>query len=398
MTITINKKLTAGAFITIISLIVIAITSIHGMETMESGSRADVLSHEILLLVLTCTTILISIVMNWWIFKSVTRPIKEVIRVTKSVANGDLTDKAQVYNDDELGELSSGVNELTDKLRHILKEISLDSQQLSSAAEQTSVISEKSNESIMQQKEQTGMIATAMTQMSSTVDEVAKRANSTLSEVKKANKETLDGKAVVQNSINTINTLATELDEACKVIDKLDEYSTNIGAVLDVIRGIADQTNLLALNAAIEAARAGEQGRGFAVVADEVRTLASKTQESTSEIQEMIERLQSGTREAVEVMQESREEAKNSVEKTALAGESLSQITKAVNTINDMSSHIASAAEEQSSVSVEMSRNINRISDMADQTSQGASEHNAASKELAKLAVNLQTLVNQFKL
>ena len=162
-----------------------------------------------------------------------------------------------------------------------------------------------------------------------------------------------DGQGVVEGSIDAINRLAGEIERAATVTDKLDEYSTNIGAVLDVIRGIADQTNLLALNAAIEAARAGEQGRGFAVVADEVRTLASKTQESTSEIQDMIERLQTGTREAVSVMQSSRGEAQNSVEQTAIAGESLSKITQAVSVINDMSTHIASAAEEQSSVSQE---------------------------------------------
>jgi len=382
MTITINTKLTAGACLIIVSLIAIAYTALSGIESLEKGGTHDLAASKIMLLIFTCVAILANVFINLWIFKSVTKPIKEVLRVIKKVSHGDLTEKVTIYNQDELGQLSVGFNRLIDRLRDILKEINTDSQQLSAAAEQTSVISKKSHESINQQQEQTRMIATAMTQMTSTVDEVAKRASGTLSEVKKANQDTLDGQTIVQNSINTINTLANELNDACVVIDKLDKYSMSIGAVLDVIRGIADQTNLLALNAAIEAARAGEQGRGFAVVADEVRTLASKTQESTSEIQEMIERLQSGTREAVTVMKDSREEAKNSVEQTASAGESLNQITHAVNTINDMSSHIASAAEEQSSVSREMSQNINMISDMADQASQGASENKASSKEL----------------
>ncbi|MCW8999089.1 MAG: methyl-accepting chemotaxis protein, partial [Kangiellaceae bacterium] len=312
-------------------------------------------------------------------------------------SKGDLTEKAEIFSEDELGKLSNGFNDLIDALRSMLKEIGSSSQQLSASAEQTSAISSQSNENINHQKEQTDMIATAMTEMTATVDEVANSANNTLMEVQKANNETKDGQAVVQDSIKTINKLASEIESAAVVIDKLDQYSTNIGAVLDVIRGIADQTNLLALNAAIEAARAGEQGRGFAVVADEVRTLASKTQESTSEIQEMIERLQTGTREAVTVMESSRNEAQNSVEQTARAGESLEKITQAVTVINDMSTHIASAAEEQSSVSQEMHQNVSSISEMADKTSQGASENLSASQELARLAEHMQKLVGQFK-
>ena len=279
----------------------------------------------------------------------------------------------------------------------MMTEISSSSQQLSAAAEETSAISLQSNVSIGQQKEQTDMIATAMTEMTATVDEVASSASNTLREVQNANQEASAGQQVVQDNISTINGLASEIQRAADVINKLDEYSTSIGSVLDVIRGIADQTNLLALNAAIEAARAGEQGRGFAVVADEVRTLASKTQESTSEIQEMIERLQSGTQEAVEVMKSSTQEAQNSVEETAKAGESLVKITNAVNIINDMSSHIASAADEQSAVSREMHENILSISQAADQTAQGATENLAASQDMAKLAVNLQGLVSHFK-
>ena len=265
--------------------------------------------------------IVVAVGVNFWVLQKITGPLNEVLRVIAKVSDGDLREKAQVFSEDELGKLSNGFNGLIDALRSMLTEIGHSSQQLSSSAEQTTAISSQSNENISHQKEQTDMIATAMTEMTATVDDVANSANNTLLEVQKANNEAVDGQKVVQDSIETINKLAQEIERAAAVTDKLDQYSTNIGAVLDVIRGIADQTNLLALNAAIEAARAGEQGRGFAVVADEVRTLASKTQESTSEIQEMIERLQTGTREAVAVMKSSRGEAQNSVEQTAVAGE-----------------------------------------------------------------------------
>lgn len=366
-------------------------------QSVKQAASDDVSSSRAMLLIFAAIAILVAVFISLWVLRSITNPLNEILRVIHKVSDGDLTSKAKVYREDELGKLSIGFNSLVNALREMLKEIGGSAMQLSTAAEETSHISAKSNESVSEQKEQTDMIATAMNQMTATVDEVANRANSTLLEVQKANKETVDGQSIVQDSINTINTLADEIDRACAVIDKLDEYSTTIGAVLDVIRGIADQTNLLALNAAIEAARAGDQGRGFAVVADEVRTLASKTQDSTAEIQEMIEGLQSGTREAVAAMRESQSEAKNSVEKTEAAGETLRKITHAVDVINDMSSHIASAAEEQSSVSRDMYHNVTRISEMADTTAQGAKENMASSSELAELAEHMQELVSKFK-
>ncbi|PCI66270.1 MAG: hypothetical protein COB38_10315 [Gammaproteobacteria bacterium] len=365
--------------------------------SIKEEANANVTSSRALMIGLAIIAILVAAGINAWVLKSIRGPLSAVLKVMNKVADGDLRDKVDVHSDDEIGKLSEGINRLSTQLSGMMTEISSSSQQLSAAAEETSAISLQSNVSIGQQKEQTDMIATAMTEMTATVDEVASSASNTLREVQNANQEASAGQQVVQDNISTINGLASEIQRAADVINKLDEYSTSIGSVLDVIRGIADQTNLLALNAAIEAARAGEQGRGFAVVADEVRTLASKTQESTSEIQEMIERLQSGTQEAVEVMKSSTQEAQNSVEETAKAGESLVKITNAVNIINDMSSHIASAADEQSAVSREMHENILSISQAADQTAQGATENLAASQDMAKLAVNLQGLVSHFK-
>ncbi len=365
--------------------------------SIKEEAKDNVSSSRLFILTFAIVAIIVAIGINWWVLQSIRSPLTEMLRVMAKVSDGDLRENVEVNSQDEIGKLSEGFNQLINQLSSMLNEISASSQQLSAAAEETSAISSESHANINKQKEQTDMIATAMTEMTATVDEVASSATNTSKEVSNADREAIEGQKIVQNNIETINGLAQEIQKAAEVIDKLDTYSTNIGTVLDVIRGIADQTNLLALNAAIEAARAGEQGRGFAVVADEVRTLASKTQESTSEIQEMIERLQSGTLEAVKVMKTSTHEAQNSVSETAKAGESLSKITDAVSVINDMSSHIASAADEQSAVSREMHENVLSISQAADQTAQGASENLAASQEMAALAENLQRLVGRFQ-
>jgi methyl-accepting chemotaxis protein len=365
--------------------------------SIKEEAKDNVSSSRMFIITFALVAIIVAIGINWWVLQSIRSPLTEMLRVMAKVSDGDLRENVEVKSQDEIGKLSEGFNQLINQLSSMLNEISASSQQLSAAAEETSAISSESHANINKQKEQTDMIATAMTEMTATVDEVASSATNTSKEVSNADREAIEGQKIVQNNIETINGLAQEIQKAAEVIDKLDTYSTNIGTVLDVIRGIADQTNLLALNAAIEAARAGEQGRGFAVVADEVRTLASKTQESTSEIQEMIERLQSGTLEAVKVMKTSTHEAQNSVAETAKAGESLSKITDAVSVINDMSSHIASAADEQSAVSREMHENVLSISQAADQTAQGASENLAASQEMATLAENLQRLVGRFQ-
>jgi len=366
-------------------------------SSIKNEANENVSSSRMLILGFAIVAIIVAIGINWWVLQSIRSPLAEVLRVMAKVSDGDLRENVEVRSSDEIGKLSEGFNQLINQLSNMLNEISASSQQLSAAAEETSAISSESHKNINKQKEQTDMMATAMTEMTATVDEVASSATNTSKEVSNADREAIEGQKIVQNNIATINGLAKEIQNAAGVIDKLDTYSTNIGTVLDVIRGIADQTNLLALNAAIEAARAGEQGRGFAVVADEVRTLASKTQESTSEIQEMIERLQSGTLEAVKVMKTSTAEAQNSVTETAKAGESLSKITDAVSVNSDLSSHIASAADEQSAVSREMHENVLSISHAADQTAQGASENLAASQEMAKLAENLQHLVGRFQ-
>ncbi|MBL4631989.1 MAG: hypothetical protein JKY14_12840 [Paraglaciecola sp.] len=202
---------------------------------------------------------------------------------------------------------------------------------------------------------------------------------------------------LVNTASNTINQLANDVDRATEVLQELDSHSDSIGGVLDVIKSIAEQTNLLALNAAIEAARAGEQGRGFAVVADEVRTLASRTQKSTQEINDMIERLQTGSKQSVIVMEQGRAQAQKGVEETANAARTLAEISASVGTINDMNIQIASAAEQQSVVSEMMTKNIVKINHISEQTAAGALQTNTASEELARLASDLKGLIGQFK-
>jgi methyl-accepting chemotaxis protein len=227
---------------------------------------------------------------------------------------------------------------------------------------------------------------------------VARNASSAADEAHTADLEAQQGKQVVSETTQAISSLANEVDNASTVIQKLESDSESISSILDVIRGIAEQTNLLALNAAIEAARAGEQGRGFAVVADEVRSLANRTQESTQEIQKMIEKLQSGASDAVEVMVKGRDWANTSVEKAEQAASALERITKAVDVINSMNTQIATAAEEQSAVAQEIDRNVTNIHQVSNQTADGATQTAGASDELARLATDLQQLVSHFKL
>lgn len=338
-------------------------------------------------------------IIGFFVSAMVSKNIRHVAASLEDMARGegDLTVRLPESGADEIGELVTSFNTFVSKLQGLIGEIVGSIAQLASAAEEMSAISAESNSNVTKQQAETGQVATAMNEMSATVQEVARNATQTSASAHKASGEANGGRHVVDETITSINALAGEVEKAAVTIQQLESDSENIGSVLDVIRGISEQTNLLALNAAIEAARAGEQGRGFAVVADEVRTLASRTQESTLEIQSMIESLQSGAAKAVAVMEQGRSQAKVSVENAARAGESLHAITESVTTISDMNTQIASAAEEQSAVAEEIDRNITNISQLGDQTADGARQTETSSQEMAQLAVQLQTLVGQFK-
>ena len=268
---------------------------------------------------------------------------------------------------------------------------------MAAAANELSATSEETNEQVRRQKAETDQVATAMNEMTATVQEVARNAADAAAAAQTSDQDAAAGRDVVQKTVATINNLSSQVDSAADVVGRLSQDAEEISKVLDVIGGIADQTNLLALNAAIEAARAGEQGRGFAVVADEVRTLASRTQDSTHEIQQMIERVQGGTREAVQAMEDGRGRVHESVEQVNLAGESLNAIKQSISHISDMNTQIASAAEEQSTVAEEINRNIVNITGVLEETSSGSDQIRHAAEELSKLASEQQLRVGHFK-
>lgn len=321
------------------------------------------------------------------------------IRVMDDIAQGegDLTRRMPDHGHDELDRLGAAFNRFVERIQHVVMQVSGSTSQLAAAAEELSATSEESSEQVRRQQSETDQVATAMHEMSATVQEVARNASDAAQAAQHADGEARQGRQVVGEAVKAIDTLANEVERVAQAIHKLEGDSAQISRVLEVISGISEQTNLLALNAAIEAARAGEQGRGFAVVADEVRTLAQRTQDSTEEIRGMIEQLQSGAKAAVSAMDAGRERATQSVTKAREADGSLSSITEAVAKINDMNALIASAAEEQSSVAEEINRNISNISQVTDQTLTGAQQTATASEELARLSAGLQALVSQFK-
>ncbi|WP_223807023.1 methyl-accepting chemotaxis protein [Marichromatium sp. AB31] len=331
--------------------------------------------------------------------RSLVRPLRGVVGALEDIASGDgdLTQRLPAEGRDEVAQLATAFNAFVTRIHDLVRQVSGATSQLASAAEELSVTSDGTREQVQHQHAETDQVATAMNEMTATVQEVARHANDAAKAAREADREATEGAGVVRETIDAIGLLANEVEQAAGVIHRLESDSDEIGKVLDVIRGIAEQTNLLALNAAIEAARAGEQGRGFAVVADEVRNLASRTQTSTKEIQAMIERLQEGANSAVGAMEQGRVRSSETVEQATRAGQSLTTIAGAIAQINDMNTQIASAAEEQSAVAEEIDRNVANIAQSVDTTSQTSGQIAASSDELAKLAAELQEMVGQFK-
>ena len=321
---------------------------------------------------------------------------EKIVNGLHSISQGDLTHSVKLSGRDEFAWMCWEYSQGRKGFSNLVKEILGSAGQLAAAAEELSAITEQANSGVMRQQGEINQVATAMNEMSATVTEVSKNAANAATAAQEADNQAKDGCDVVNTTVKTINNLASEVERTSQVIENLKGDSISIGAVLDVIRDIAEQTNLLALNAAIEAARAGEQGRGFAVVADEVRTLASRTQQSTREINDMIERLQNGANQAVTVMEMGRSKAEESVEQAAKAGDALQTITGVVDSIKSMNMQIASAAEQQSATAEEINRNIVNISEVAQETAGGSQQTANASDELARLASDLQAQVGKF--
>lgn len=348
--------------------------------------------------VVSMVSVAILVAMSVYMGRHNRRRAETVVGAMNAIAKGDLTKKITVLGKDEFAWMCWEYTCARKGFTEVVQSIKGNATQLAAAAEELSTITEQSSKGVVRQQSETQQVATAMNEMSATVQEVARNAASAATAAAEADEQAKNGHTVVNDTVTTITALAEEVSRTSDVIEKLKGDSISIGAVLDVIRDIAEQTNLLALNAAIEAARAGEQGRGFAVVADEVRTLASRTQQSTQEINGMIERLQSGANEAVTAMEQGRNKAEATVEQAQKAGQALNAITEVVYNIKAMNMQIASAADEQSSTAEEINRNIVNISEVADETAGGAQQTANASDELARLAVDLQEKVSRFQI
>ncbi|MDT0629774.1 methyl-accepting chemotaxis protein [Alteromonas sp. W364] len=333
-------------------------------------------------------------------FKSVTaitKPLERVNNLLQIASSGDLTHRLDDSSNDEFGILSKNCNMLIDNLKTLIDGINKRAEQLAAASGETSAVTEQTTNSIQEQKSQISQIAAATTEMHSTSQLVSQSADDTLQEIGHADKEAEKVKQISLDNKHTIEVLARDVQEAADVIEKLHQDSASIGGILDVIRGVADQTNLLALNAAIEAARAGEQGRGFAVVADEVRTLASRTQQSTQEINSMIEVLQAGAEKAVAVMTQGKQQTEVCVAQTEKATQALDLITDAVHRAHEVSTRIEHAAREQHQVSAEISEKLESIVGIAEETTLGAQQTTQSSAEVARLADELQESIGEFK-
>lgn len=343
--------------------------------------------------------ILLLLAGSFFIAKSIVLPIRKTISLLEDLSKGegDLTARLPVQGQDEVAKLSTSFNEFVDKIHRIIISVQKSSSEVELAASELVSTSAESVAGTEQQNAETAQIATASNEMVSTINEIANSAATAAGLAQGANKEALHGKNVVTESADSVTNLSTEIQSASSVIIELDNECGSIDTVLSVIQGVAEQTNLLALNAAIEAARAGEQGRGFAVVADEVRTLAGRTQGATLEINEIIEKLQNKAKEAVAAIENSASIADIAVEQANKASDSLGTISDAVNAISDANDHIATAAEEQSAVTREIDERVLVIADLANATNKGALHISNNSEDLKQLGQNLTEIMNTFK-
>ena len=357
----------------------------------------DAAQAKFLLILAAALALFCGIVAAWTITRQIVIPLGQTLKVAERVAAGDLTHDLVSQRQDELGQLQRAMQSMTMGLRDLIGGISDGVTQIASAAEQLSAVTEQTSAGVNNQKIETDQVATAMNEMAATVQEVARNAEEASEAAVAADQQAREGDRVVGEAIAQIERLAGEVGNSTEAMGHLKRESDKIGSVLDVIKSVAQQTNLLALNAAIEAARAGEAGRGFAVVADEVRSLAQRTQKSTEEIEELIVGLQSGTQQVATIMDSSRSLTDSSVELTRRAGNALENITRTVSAIQAMNQQIATAAEQQSAVAEEINRSVLNVRDVSEQTAAASEETAASSTELARLGSHLQALVGRFR-
>ncbi|MBL0482943.1 methyl-accepting chemotaxis protein [Aeromonas veronii] len=361
----------------------------------ESNMHASLQSSVLVILLILGITLAATVIVG----NRVTKPLADAVLALNDIANGDgdLTQRLKVQSQDEIGHLASAFNRFVERIQSVVSQVGETSNHLFSAVDKLHHLSEHYDHQMQGHSRETDQVVTAVTEMSSTAQEVAASASNAATATSDAARESDAARGVVSGAINSINRLVGEVHTASGVIEQLAQETAKIGSVVEVIRGIAEQTNLLALNAAIEAARAGEQGRGFAVVADEVRSLAGRTQQSTKEINEMLQRLQGGVKQAVEVMQASEDRSQETVQEASHIASSLDSMVMAVSTINDMNIQIATAAEEQHAVSEEINKNLVAIQQIVSELTSAAVESNSTTRDLANTGDKLRKLVSQFR-
>ncbi|WP_115719609.1 HAMP domain-containing methyl-accepting chemotaxis protein [Gallaecimonas mangrovi] len=350
-----------------------------------------------LLLGASVCAIVLGIIAALVIARQIVVPLRRTVAVAKVIADGDLSTDIHSNRKDELGELLAAMSHMNSTLRDVMGKISGSVEQIASSSEQLSAVAEQNSAGMQRQRAETDQVATAINQMTATVQEVARNAELAAVAASEADHTTAEGAKVIEKAVNQIETLSVEIASTAEAMENLKADSDSIGTVLDVIKAVAEQTNLLALNAAIEAARAGEAGRGFAVVADEVRGLAKRTQESTEEIESLIANLQHGTQESVQKMERSRSLTDESVALAQQSGGALTEIANAVSRIQDMNHQIATAAEEQSTVAEDINQSVVRVREIAEQAAEASEETANATEGLASLGTELQGLVGRFK-
>ncbi|WP_374107939.1 methyl-accepting chemotaxis protein [Pseudomonas cichorii] len=372
---------------------------VNDMKAKRAGDKADAAYHGtvvmvILFVVLGATG---TVLLAWLYTRSLTVPISEALEIARRIAANDLTQPIKQEGTDEAARLVGSLAVMQSNLRGALATILDSASQLASTSEEMHVVTEDASRTTLRQSNEIEMAATAVTEMSAAVDEVASNAAAASTSAAQSTKAALDGRAQVDETVAAINLMVAKVGDTSAEVRELATMATDISKVLDVIRAIAEQTNLLALNAAIEAARAGEAGRGFAVVADEVRALAHRTQQSTREIEQMVSSIQTGTHQAVTAMEQTSHQAHNTLQLANGAGQALLAITDSIGQINERNLMIATAAEEQAQVAREVDRSLVSIRDLSAQTSEGANQTTIATAELSKLATNLSRITKQFQ-